>query len=295
MYKTVTLYDAKLRDENGNGYFAHNLKIDGMRPKEIEKTIKQIRENQKEINRKYRKKHKPNRGKKIEEEDDSSEEIFKYEEEPHQQIYFKNDINLQLDPNTGNTLVLFGSSKAGKSTTMMYLYDKYFNKGYISTLYSSNPHINIYKNKKKLLICNTFNKDTEKIIKMEKYINTKTGNKYNFLNMFDDILDVRYNKLINNMIMTYRNSNISTIIALQYPNLLARSARSNLNAICCFRFNTDESIEIIINSFLKSSFKKLGYENIVDQINFYKEVTQNYGFIYLHPTSNTISFHQLRI
>lgn len=297
MYKSVTLYDAKLRDQNGNGYYTHNLKVNGMKDREINETVKLIRARQKKMNEDYRKKNKPIKKKykkKSESEEDTDEEIEEIEEPQHSiDITYSKDIDLKLDSDTGNTLVLFGSSKAGKSTAMMRIYDKYYTKKFISTLYSTNPHINVYKNRDKILICNTFNKQTEKIVKMEKFINTKTDNHYNFLNMFDDVLDVRYNKLINNMIMTYRNSNISTIMALQYVNLLNKSARSNLNAVCCFRFNTDESIEGIINMFLKGYFSKMGLKNIVDQINFYKEVTKDHGFIYLHPTSDTITFHRL--
>ena len=67
-----------------------------------------------------------------------------------------NFIKMDDDDNSGNSVVLIGSSKSGKSTAMMHIYNRYFNKKkYISTLYSINSHIPIYKTSGDLIKVNT--------------------------------------------------------------------------------------------------------------------------------------------
>lgn len=184
----------------------------------------------------------------------------------------------------------------GKSTLLMHLYDKYYSsKEFISILFSINPHINIYKDHKNLIQCNTFNKDTETLIKEQKYINVKCKNKYKFVNMLDDIIDVKFSALISNLILTYRNSNISSLISLQYPKLLNKSARANINNIILFNFNTDETIIDTIKLYLRNHFNKLGFKTFDEQLSLYKELTKNHGFIYLNTINNYISFHRLTI
>lgn len=162
-------------------------------------------------------------------------------------------------------------------------------------LFTMNPHIDIYKNHKNLIVCKTFNKETENVIKEQKYINMKTNNKYNFCNLLDDIIDVKYSALLNNLILTYRNSNISTIICLQYPKLINKSVRANINNVMLFNFNTDETCIDAINLFLKNHFNKMGYKTEDDKLKLYKELTKNHGFIYINTLHNHISFHKLNI
>jgi len=204
--------------------------------------------------------------------------------------------NLNLDYNTGNTLGLFGSGKQGKSSLLMYIYNKYYaqEKDYICTLFSINSHIKVYKADKKLLRCNSFTKEAEKYIKMQKYINSHTSNKYKFANFFDDVIDVKYKKILNEMILTYRNSNISTIISLQYPYLLSKQNRANLNGICLFQTNSSESIKDIIDTFLKHHFIKMGITHYNDMVNFYKKATENHSFIYINNLNDSISYHKLQ-
>ena len=201
-------------------------------------------------------------------------------------------IKIKLDRNTGNTIVIIGSSKSGKSTLMMRIFEKYFNKKKnINTLFSNNAHISIFKGRKDLIKSDNFREKGEKYIKLQKYINSKCKNKYNFINYFDDILEMRYNKILNALIYTYRNSNMSSIINIQYDKLLNKGMRGNINNLFFMSLNTDEAVEAVIRSFLKSAFLKLGIKTMNDMIEFYKKQTLDHGFIYLHPATQTITFH----
>lgn len=208
----------------------------------------------------------------------------------------KTDIDLILDEGTGNTTFLFGSSKKGKTTLMMHLYDRYYNDSdWIGTLFSPHAHIDHYKKHKLLLKCPVFHKDAQRYIRLEKQINNKCENLYDFVNLIDDVIDARHNKALNELVLTYRNSNISTVMCLQYSNLLAKSARANVNNIICFGFNSDEAVEVTVKSFLRDFFRKMGIIGLEEQIEFYKEVTADHGFIYIHPDTQHISFHRLSL
>lgn len=203
--------------------------------------------------------------------------------------------NFVLDKGTGNSTVIFGSGKTGKTTLMMNtIYEKYYkpSKEFISTLFSGNKQLEIYKDKQ-LIVADGFNKRSEKAIKMSKYINMKTKNHYEFLWMFDDIIDMKFSKIINDMILSYRNSNLSSVICLQYIKLLNKQNRANTNNIIIFRNHTDESIKDVIDTYLKYYFVNMGLDNYKDQYNFYKQVTEDHGFIYICTKLNRISFHKI--
>lgn len=200
---------------------------------------------------------------------------------------------LLLDPGTGNTIFILGSSKMGKSTALMKIYDQYYaNNKFVSILWTVNPQIKLYKGHKKLLKAGVWNPNSEELIKQQKKIQTGTNNKYQFLNMFDDVINVRNNVLLDNLILTYRNSNMSSIISLQYSNLMSKCGRANCNNILAFGFNTDESIEVVIKTFLTGYLRKIGVKELGDQINWYKSMTSDHGFIYIKPADGTVSFHK---
>ncbi len=211
-------------------------------------------------------------------------------------IKIEKGLNLRLTPNSGNSCAILGSSQQGKTTILMWIYRKYYKKkSFITTLFSVNSQISAYKGEKNLLKCNTFDRKAQKYIKMEKFINNRTNNKYNFANLIDDVLNVRHNALINNLILTYRNSKISTCICMQYSNLLSKATRANFTNVIMFRFLSDESTEVIIKTFLRSSFNKMGIFGMDDQIKFYKKMTKNHQFLYYHPASDSLSFHKISI
>jgi hypothetical protein len=289
-YRRVTLYDCEKNDKTGYGNHVRYIRRDQFKGKKMENEVKRIKDEQTKINEEYRQKN-PVRTK-----INIIKSLANFTPPEKPQTQQLTNLDIKFDEGTGNTIYILGSSKMGKSTLLMYIYNKYYsNPKYITTLFTINYHIKTYVKDKNLMICKTFDKNAEKVIKMEKYINTKTANHYDFVNIFDDILDIRYNKLLNDMVMTYRNSNVSSIISLQYTHLLSKGARANVNNIVCFGFNTEESIITVIKTFLKTPFTNLGYTNETQQINFYKDMTKDHGFIYIHPVSQTISFHKLSL
>ena len=195
-------------------------------------------------------------------------------------------IKLNLDKNTGNSTVILGSSKAGKSTVLMYLYRKYYNDS-ISVLFSDNPQINLYKDKN--LIKSSF--FIPQIVKDFHRINRKTKNKYEFTVLLDDIVNEKENEMLRRLILSLRNSNISSIVSIQSPTLISKSNRSSINNLLFFRFNNDEMIEQVIRFFLSSYIPG----KMDEKIKRYREMTANHQFIYLDPRENKISVHKISI
>lgn len=207
-------------------------------------------------------------------------------------IEVSQEVALRLDGGTGNSTVLLGSSKAGKTTVMMHLFAKYYGgKDYISILFAANPQIEHYKDKKHLIVASQYE---PKLVRMAQKVQKGTGNHYRFCFLLDDMLDQRDDRALKSLVLSYRNSDLSSLVCLQYSNLLAKNSRANVNNILLFRFNSQEAIEIVVNQFLRSFFRRLGVAP-EDMVDFYKKATEDHGFIYIHPASDTISFHRLKI
>ncbi len=209
---------------------------------------------------------------------------------------------IKLDKDLANTISIFGSSKRGKSTLIYEIYNKYYKKNnkIITILISPSCHIGIFdKLPNKVIKVNKFSKETVQLIQDLKKIQNKTNNAYEFLIIIDDCVDVRFNKILNQLILVLRNSMFSTIISLQYDKLLSKQARSSINNVICFGLNSDESIEGLLKSFFKTELsKKTGKTRMSDLIDEYRNYTDSNGghafFIY-HPQSRKLELKTLKL
>lgn len=214
-----------------------------------------------------------------------------------------------LDKDTGNTILLLGASKAGKTTALIYIYDNLFTDskqktadgGYLPVLFSPNRHAQIYKNEvmKDVLKCDKFIKPCETLIyktqKINQQLDQVEAKPVNFLYIFDDIIDIKRNSIVSNLILTLRNSNISSIISLQYPKLFGPSCRGNVNNILFFAFNIYSTIETIIKEFLAHKFKEMGCLKMEDMVKKYQELTADYHFLYFNPKKNIFKRYKLNL
>ena len=202
----------------------------------------------------------------------------------------------EFDFTTGNTWLLLGSSKSGKSTCMLDYYnrenEKY--KDSVNILFAGNVQAKIYDDGDKKLI-KTHIYENE-IIKTIVKIQRGTKNKYKFLLMFDDIVDhsTKDSETMKKLITSYRNSVISSFISLQAPKLINRVNRGNINLITFHAFRNDEQAEDIIKQFLNSKkpFKGLKMD---EKINLYHRLTANYQFIVLDTLKNEIYLSKCNI
>jgi hypothetical protein len=210
-----------------------------------------------------------------------------------------NDIELFMPKTGASTVATMGSGQTGKSTLMMHIFNKYYDdKKHINILYTHSPQIKLLQgNNKNLLIREGFNEKDEGCIQMQKYINQNTNNKYLFMNFFDDIIDNKFSKTVDDCILIFRNSLVSTFLSTQYPYLISRKNRNNINSTILFRFHNMGFLEEVIKDYLKPYFMKILGPNASkdDYIKLYQEATEDHGFMYISPFEDRLNFIKLKL
>jgi len=186
-----------------------------------------------------------------------------------------NPIDLPVKPNTGYTIGLFGASKQGKSNAIIWLWKKYFNN-YITILCSPNYQQSVYKPfKSKAIITPNYN-TAEQLIMLALEIQQNTLNNYKFLFILDDVITAKNNKTLSAMILTLRNSNISSIISLQGVTLMNTHIRASINCVLCFRFNNAEESSAVVERYLLGAIEgKTKHDRAVK----YMKETEKHHFI----------------
>lgn len=304
-YRVVTFTSLEKR-ANGHktGRYAKTFTLSHFEPGELEKHIEGLRAEQKRKNDLFR-----GRQRVLNETSETQETPPPHTQEPHHESAesapepnlprpqtpavprASSRIELRLDVDTGNSTALIGSSKQGKSTCMMELYrQNYANSDYISVLFASSPQLRLYQDPQ-LVVCPVYE---PRVVKLAQAINRKTKNAYEFCFLLDDIVDRRDDMTLKQLILTLRNSNLSSIVCLQYTNLLAKVARANVNNLLLFGFNSDEAVELTCKQFLATHLRERKVP-ATEWVRYYREATRDHGFIYVHPDSGSVSYHRLAL
>ena len=92
-------------------------------------------------------------------------------------------------------------------------------------------------------------------VRVLKKANCMTNNRFRFLLFLDDCLKLQGDILIE-LILTLRNSNISTVISIQYSKLLSRAQRQSIHDYYLFNLKL-EDLEYLMSGFLASHFRNL--------------------------------------
>lgn len=162
----------------------------------------------------------------------------------------------------GVTCSLMGSSGCGKSTVLK--------KIFIDGLYSDNAQKELPKDERQQYVVSLFTESehSDALEEMPKDItvfpkgidihainwgyrtNSRYDKKYNFVNISDDCIHIRYSKMVEKMFLTMRNTNITSVVSLQYPKLIPLSVRTSVYFSFCFLFNNEEGIEQVVRGWL---------------------------------------------
>jgi hypothetical protein len=105
---------------------------------------------------------------------------------------------------------------------------------------------------KKMMIYDRF---VPQLVRIFKKINTITKNRFRFLLLMDDRIDLKGGLLIK-LILTLRNANISTVICIQYSKLLSRSQRQSIHDYYMMNMKL-EDLEYLMSGFLAPHFREL--------------------------------------
>ena len=184
----------------------------------------------------------------------------------------------------GITFAFMGSSGCGKSTVISKIFiEKIFgkkatkergDKEYLIEIFTMSAKSDAFKELPKDVLVDTKGMDEDNI-NFCYHMNENYDKKYNFFLMLDDVLDIRYKDMIQRMFLTMRNTNISSLVSLQYPKLIPVSIRTSVYFVLFFFFNNDEATEQAVKGWLSAY---LPGTSIAEKILAYREwVTQNEG------------------
>jgi len=180
--------------------------------------------------------------------------------------------SIDLPTGGGCSFGLIGSTRSGKSTVMIYLFEKYFTR-HIPIMTTGSIQADIYGPLRKA--CAISPEFFPELIKESMMLNQKTKNHYPILHILDDMLDGKNTKALCKLLTIGRNSGLSTIICAQELSILNAIGRTNLNYILCFRLNSDSAIEKVVRNYLRHALPK---GTINEQCHMYKQLTQNHRF-----------------
>jgi hypothetical protein len=200
------------------------------------------------------------------------------------EIAFRNIQTLELpDDKFGCSIVLYGSTRSGKTTILNYLYKTYF-KDYLSVLMTNSLNSGSYKLLEKT--CVTSDMFHEEVLKDMYKINHATKNHYKFFCIIDDVTDHKGSKEMLRLFTIYRNSRISSCCCVQGSTMMNKTARGNINYVVLGRMNNDSEIEGIIKSYLTSFFPTRLY--MAEKISLYRQLTDDYHWIIIDMVGNDI-------
>jgi hypothetical protein len=182
----------------------------------------------------------------------------------------------------GVTFAFIGSSGCGKSTLIRKIFiDQIFTikakedkKEFIIEVFTESSKSDAFKDMDKNILVDTKGLD-EHNINFCYHMNENYDKKYNFLIILDDCLDIQYKMLVKRMFLTMRNTNISSLVSLQYPNLVPKAIRTSVYFTMLFYLNTDEAVELAVRGWLSAY---LPGHTVKEKMLFYRRWTkQNKG------------------
>lgn len=147
-----------------------------------------------------------------------------------------------VDPNTANTKVFFAPSRSGKTTLMVRELNKLVRNSKKNfdpeegikkiVLFTESTNAQPLKHLDKILkdgtIMTIYDRFVPRILHFLTHLNSITDNKYRFLLILDDVLNLRSSDMVKS-ILTLRNCGISTCIVIQYIKLIAPSQRHSIH------------------------------------------------------------------
>lgn len=193
---------------------------------------------------------------------------------------------------------LLASSRSGKTTLLYHIIEKIIDYYDVILFFSSNSRSKIYQNfkSKKILMINGFD---DRIVYAMHHLNQESNNRFNFLVVMDDIIDIKHTQVVNNLFSIYRNANFSTVHSVQYMKYMAKDARAQCHKILLGNQNNIEEIKETCETFL------YGFQELMDCIpqelhtksekmawiiSWYQYNTQDYKFIVVDNLNKKLSY-----
>lgn len=199
--------------------------------------------------------------------------------------YFKNDVSF--------TAISIGSTKSGKTTTLIKCYEQIKDKFDLIIIFSVSCHKDIYNNFKKAILIRKFDDNLiHYLYTLNSHLAEKGKEMLKIFFILDDIVSEKNNKTLLEMICTMRNSNITTWISVQSPHMINEKNKNNFNFIFLHKMNDSKNYDEIIKSYFDGDLIEK-YQDIPDELKktvirkrefirkYLKEKTANYNVIIL--------------
>lgn len=199
-------------------------------------------------------------------------------------ILYESKMSMQSKTeDNGVTYALIGSSGCGKSTLIRkvfidYLYDgELADKEYIVLVYTLSKTSDALQGLSKNILVDGNGVDVDHINNDYK-TNQKYNKIYNYVNILDDCIHIRHEKMIEQMFLIMRNSNITSVVSLQYGKLIPPSIRTSVYFSFCMRQNSPEAIEVMVRGWVGGFLQG---QSIREKVRFYYRWTKEKGFFLL--------------
>lgn len=156
--------------------------------------------------------------------------------------------------NNGVTFALVGSSGCGKSTLIRNvfvddIYGARRDKDYIVTIFTNSPETDAFQGlPRKVIFCRAGL--SQDILQAQLKQNMEFDKRYNFVNLVDDVLELKYSHEIEETFLVRRNSNISSLLSIQWANLIPKSIRTSVYYVAVMKHSNMEGSEVAVTAFL---------------------------------------------
>jgi len=193
------------------------------------------------------------------------------------------------DDKFGFSILLCASTRAGKTSMMNHLYNKYFKK-HITTVMSNSLQSDAYDFVKHTAILSDLYHP--EMLKSMYQINHSTKNHYKFCIILDDLTNVKNDKEYLRLLTIYRNSRLNCIVSAQGISMFNKTARGNINFVFLGRLNSDAEVEKVVKEYLISYFPR--NLNLSEKIALYRALTDNHFFIVIDQVNGDVFRTKLR-
>lgn len=186
------------------------------------------------------------------------------------------------DSRNGVTYLMMGASGCGKSTLIKDVFiDQLYNgplaeKEYIITMHTESPFADPYKGLSKKVAVDGYGLD-EDFIHWCYLTNLEYDKRYNFVNILDDVIDIYHVGVLTKMFLIMRNTNLTSLVSLQYVKLIPVSIRSSAYFAFCMRSRHD-CLETMVRSWMGGYLQG---KKISDKMDEYDRLTQDHRFFFL--------------
>jgi hypothetical protein len=170
---------------------------------------------------------------------------------------------------------------------MLWIWNTWF-RDHLTIMTTGSSQAEIYNPLRKCAITPNFYPE---LMKESMLLNQKTGNKYKFLHILDDMLDGKNSKSLSKLLCIGRNNGQSTIICGQDLTILNSIGRTNLNYVLLFRLNSLLSVEKVVRNYLRHVLKG----SIEEQCKEYVRLTNDHYFFVCDFLANDVFLCKLDI